>query len=240
MDAMRLLHKSKNSGEGGREVSLLRFFVADRSGGALVYIMIAIALLSALTMTFIQPSGQGAGTQNAFRLATELNSQARFIRSAIQDCILRFPAGDSSITQVGYHHPYPLVPVSTEFDEPAPTYGVQYLKCPGTGSGTDVDDQKKIFGGVLSSFLPPPPAIFGDREWVYNNGTGTNNGEIWDGVYFRITTEKSDPYIGEAFERLDELFSECEADYIVGDGSNGLPAGERSFRVWIIRKLPEC
>lgn len=237
---MRLLHKLHRLSEGGKVFSLLRFFVSSRKGGALVYIMIAIALLAALTMAFIQPGGQGAGTQNAFKLATELNSQARVIRSGIQDCILRFPAGDDAITQVGYHHPYPLRPDSSEFDTPAPDAGVQYIKCPGTGSGTDVDDQQNIFGGVLSSFLPPAPSIMNEAGWVYNNGTGTQHGETYDGVYFRIYSDKSDPFIDDAFQNLDELFSDCEADYIVGDGTNGVPTGTKSFRVWVVRKQPAC
>lgn len=242
MDAMRLLNRSKKLGEGGKGISLLRFFVGDRSGGALVYIMIAIALLTALTMVFIQPGGQGASTQNAFRLATELNSQARVIRSAIQDCILRYPAGDDAIpsSTPGYHHPYPLRGDSTLFDTPAPDAGVQYLKCPGTGSGTDVDDQQNIFGGVLSSFLPPAPSVMSATGWVYQNGAGTQHGETYDGVYFRIYTNSTDPSVDEAFKKLDELFSSCEADYIVGDGTNGVPAGTKSFRIWVIRKLPAC
>ena len=174
--------------EGGAFPVLSRSYfclLRNRKGGALIYIMIAVALLAALTMTFLQPSGQSSTTQNSFRLATQLNSQARVIRSAIQDCVLRFPQGDAAITQVGYHHPYPLKPNSTEFDTPAPDHGVQYLKCPGTGSGTDVDDQQNIFGGTMSSFLPPAPPLMNENGWVYQNGTGTHNGETYDGVYFR-------------------------------------------------------
>lgn len=230
----------KNLSEGGKEISLLRFFMLNRRGGALVYIMIAIALLAALTMAFIQPSGQSTSTQNSFKLATELNSQARLIRSAIQDCILRFPKGDPSITATNYFHPYPLQPNSPQFDDRADYAGVQYLKCPGTGSGTDVDDQERIFGGTLSTFLPPPPAFVNARGWVYANGTGANQGETYEGVYFRIYSDNSDPFIEDAFQKLDDLFSECEADYIVGNGSNGVESGKKSFRVWIIRKQPAC
>lgn len=237
---MRLLSGNITTDEGGKVISLLRFFARSRKGGALIYIMIAIALLAALTIAFIQPGGQGARTQNAFQLATELHSQARVIRSALQDCILRFPQGDAAITQTGYHHPYPLRPDAAEFTTPAPNAGVQYLKCPGTGSGTDVDDEENIFGGTMSGFLPPAPSIMNDAGWVYNNGTGTLNGETYDGVYFRIYTDNSDPYIDEAFLSLDEMFSACEADFIVGDGTNGVPTGSKSFRVWIKRVAPAC
>ena len=70
--------------------------VSSEKGGALIYILIAIALLAALTTTFIQPGGQSSRTQNAFKLASELTSQSRVIRSGIQDCILRYPQGDDA------------------------------------------------------------------------------------------------------------------------------------------------
>jgi len=236
---MHLLRKLGKK-EEGKDISLLPFFMNCRSGGALVYIMIAIALLTALTMAFVRPGGQGASTQNAFRLAMELNSQARIIRSAIQDCILRFPAGDAAITQDEYYHPYPLGPDSPQFSTPTPNAGVQYLKCPGTGSGDSVDDEQPIFGGVFQSFLPPAPKIMNPEGWVYANGTVTAHGETRKGVYFRIYSSKSDPYIDEAFEKMKEMFAACEADFIIGDGSNGVPAGQKSFRIWIIRKEPAC
>ena len=87
---------------------------SSQKGGALLYILIAIALLAALTTTFIQPSGQSSRTQNTFKLATQLNSQARVIRSAIQDCILRYPEGDNAIAEANYIDPYPLNPASAD------------------------------------------------------------------------------------------------------------------------------
>ncbi|PCH99862.1 MAG: hypothetical protein COB76_04760 [Alphaproteobacteria bacterium] len=207
------------------------FLMGARSekGGALIYILIAIALLAALTSTFMNSGGQGARTQNAFKLAAELNSQARVVRSAIQDCILRYPQGHDAIAESNYNDPYPLNPDSSDaaysaFDVTNRT--VEELRCPGAAYG-------KLFGGTLSTFLPPQPNLM--EPWTYFNGEETALGETFDGVYFQIQSTKSDPFIGESMQKMNGLFSPCEVDYTVGDNTNGCATGAQCLRVWVIR-----
>jgi len=214
---------------------------SSQRGGALIYILIAIALLAALTSTFLDGGGQSARTQNAFKTATVLNSQARVIRSAIQDCVLRFPEGDSAITETGYIDPYPLNPTSedavyTAFDNGDPgTYVVSDLRCPGSSF-----DQLFSGTGEFSSYLPSPPDLM--EAWTYFNGNiaasagAPNYNEAFNGVYFQIQSDKSDPFIGEAFQKVDELMSACEVDHQVGTGTNGCENGHQCLRFWIIRR----
>lgn len=212
---------------------------SSQKGGALIYILIAIALLAALTSTFLNDGGQSSRTQNAFKTATVLNSQARLVRSAIQDCVLRFPEGDSAIAETGYIDPYPLNPdssdaVYTEFD--VTNKNVSELRCPAASY-----DQLFSGAGEFSSYLPPSPDLM--EPWTYFNGSiaasGTvapNYGMAFDGVYFQIQSDKSDPFIGESFQKIDELMSTCEVDHQVGDGTNGCEDGHQCLRFWIIRR----
>lgn len=212
-----------------RNLSTSCLCASSQRGGALLYILIAIGLLAALTATFVNSGGQGARTQNAFKLATELNSQARVIRSGIQDCILRYPQGDDAIAEAGYNDPYPLNPDSE--DAQYTSYkvvdrNVEDIRCPGAGYG-------KLFGEVLAGFLPPAPDLM--DVWTYFNGEETVSGETLDGVFFQIQSNKSDPFIGEAMQKMDGLFSACELDYTVGDDTNGCADGYKCLRVWVIR-----
>ena len=218
--------------------SSIRHKAPSQNGGALIYILIAIALLAALTTTFIQPGGQSSRTQNANNLAMQMQSQGRIIRSAIQDCILRFSQGNSSIAEVGYNAPYPLNPDSAEFTVAATSKNVSLLECPGTDS-TDVDNQTALFSGSgeFSSYLPGAPDFMDD--WTYFNGNATGGSQIFgldfNGVFFQISSNKSDPHIGEAMTRIDNLHAACEVDYTVGDGTNGCENGYQCLRYWIIR-----
>jgi len=210
---------------------------SSQKGGALIYILIAVALLAALTTTFIQPGGQSSRTQNSFKLATLLNSQARVVRSAIQDCVLRFPEGNSAIAETGYFDPYPLNPDSTDATYTAydvTNKNVSELRCPGSSF-----DQIFSGTGQFSSYLPSPPDLM--DQWTYfNGGKGTGNevainGLDVDGVFFQTTATKSDPFIGEAMGKVDGLMSACEVDHIVGDGSNGCANNTQCLRFWILR-----
>jgi type II secretory pathway pseudopilin PulG len=209
-------------------------------GGALVYILIAVALLAALTASFIEPASQQSRAQNSFKLATEINSQAQFIRSAVQDCIILHPTGDSTVngsstTDPGYHSPYPVKPSSSHFTGStlgaAANDNAEHLRCPGNPGGSN--DHTPIFGGSSGRFLSPAPSLFND--WTYYNGSGTVLGESVDGVFIRISSDKSDPFITEALQKVESQFSNCEADYIDGDGSNGCANGEQCFRIWFKR-----
>jgi len=187
-----------------------------KNGSALVYILIAIALLAALTVSFMEPSSQQTSSQNTFKSATDLTGQINTIRSAIQECVLSYPDGDTTIdtsgsgTDVDAVRRYPIKPNSTHFTgaDLGPTSGrlVSDLRCPGDQDGADPNDHDMIFGGASGKFLPPPPDLF--DPWQYYNGT--------DGVYFWTETDKSDAYILSALEKIDEVFSECEADVVTG------------------------
>jgi len=52
--------------------------------------------------------------------------------------------------------------------------------------------------------MPPPPDLF--EDWQYYNGV--------DGVFFWTQTDKTDPYLNTALQKLDESYDECEADII--------------------------
>lgn len=211
-------------------------------GSALVYILIAIALLAALTVTFMEPSSQQTTSQNTFKSASDIKSQADFVRTSVQECILTYPGGDDTIPdgltedEEGYNHPYPLKPTSDHFSSPDAEDLVRDLRCPGN-PGDDPDNSAHIFSGSSGKFLPPPPDLFGDWHW-YNQK---------DGVFFWIATDKTDAFIQSALDKLDEQFAECEADKIDASGGDVdldsdspdlavCPDGSTCFRVWMIAK----
>lgn len=215
-------------------------------GSALVYILIAIALLAALTLSFMEPSSQQTSSQNTFRTVTALQGQVDTIRSAVQECLLVFTQGDSTIdttgggTDPGARDNYPINPDSDFYigstDGQAGNRQVRNLRCPGNQIGPQPNDHGEIFGGATGKNLPPAPDLF--LEWQYYNGT--------DGIYFWTETDKSDAFLNTALQKLDDKFAECEADIIdataavVNLDSAGPPAdtqctaGNVCFRVWLI------
>ena len=216
----------------------------NASGSALVYILIAIALLAALTVSFMEPSGQQSQNQNSTRVVSDIYNQASLIQSAIQECVLLYPSEDNGLTSDEQKHsPYPITPADSYFDDEGATDGsasdnnVSNIRCPGNPGGSD-PDHSFLFSGSSGKFLPQPPSLF--EDWEYYNGD--------DGVFFFIQTDKSDPFLRTALEKVDDKFSECEADIIdatsgdvalssdsIGDSSvRECPSGSRCFRVWMI------
>ena len=217
------------------------------NGSALVYILIAIALLVALTASFMKPSNQQQTSQSSFNAVSALKSQIEFIRSSIQECVLTYPSGDRGADGASgllgtINAPYPILPTSSYFDGPpdikAANNDVRNIRCPGNpGNSYDHGD---IFGGLSGKFLPPAPDLF--EEWEYYSGT--------DGVFFFNRTDKTDSFLQTALQKLDDEFSECEADII--DASGGAveltstaaaadpkcPSGETCFRVNIVMQAP--
>ncbi len=217
-------------------------------GSALIYILIAVALLAALTVSFMEPSSQQTQSQNSFKIYSELGSQASFIQSAIQECIIGHSEGDSTLTATEQKNvPYPINPNDSFFDNEGVTPGsaaddtIDGIRCPGNPG--DDPDHAEIFSGVSGKFMPPPPPLFG--EWQYYSGD--------DGVFFYIATDKTDAYIQTAFEKLDEKYAVCEADVIDatggavnmstdtapvagGTGVRTCPNGSTCFRVWVISR----
>lgn len=191
----------------------------SQRGSALVYILIAIALLAALTVTFMQPSSQQTTAQNTYQVQSDLESQINVIRSAVQECVLTYPRGDTTIdstgggTDPGARKNYPIAPNSTHYDGPpaatipkTATRLARDIRCPGNQDGANENDHAMVFSGASGKFLGPQPTLFND--WQYYNGT--------DGVFFWISTSKTDAFLETALNKLDEKFAECEADVVHG------------------------
>lgn len=112
----------------------------SEAGSALVYILIAIALLAALTVSFMEPSSQQTSSQNTFKTTSALQGQIDIIRSAIQECVLLYPNGDSTInTAPAGSDPnpyvrYPINPDSTHYSSATPGRSgdrlVRNMRCP--------------------------------------------------------------------------------------------------------------
>lgn len=197
-----------------------------QKGSALIYILIAIALLGALTMAFVEPSSQQSRSQNSYKLAQELKSQAEAYRAAIQDCVISYPAGDtSSATKyTGYNEPYPLTP-SDSYLPPAmrdANNKASAIRCPGNPG--DSINHSAIFGGSTGRFAPVNSALF--DGWIYVNDA--------NGVYLINGTNKTDAYLWEAAQKAAATYSSCEAQAL--DGTGLCPSGYKCLLVWIIRK----
>ncbi|MCB1556128.1 MAG: hypothetical protein KDJ15_02325 [Alphaproteobacteria bacterium] len=222
----------------------MRSYRDAERGSALVYILIAIALLAALTVSFMGPSGQQTQSQSTLKTVSEISSQVEFIRSAIQECVLVHPQGDSGARTAGAQKnaPYPLMPDDSYLDncvaDPAAADDyVSHLRCPGKPKNDPC--HADVFGASSGKFLPPPPPLFGN--WHYYAGD--------DGVFLWIETDKTDSFLQTAFEKLDEDYAECEADIV--DATSGAidldsgttiscANGSRCFRVWMISKAPQA
>lgn len=227
-------------------------------GSALIYILIAIALLAALTVAFMEPSSQQGTSQNTFKTVSEISSQVEFIRSAVQECVLTFPGGDDSISDTadepGANESYPINPNSTHFSgltiDQTGNRNVAGLRCPGNPGCEQINpppaartcdkNHAPIFTGASGKFMPPAPPLFGPWQW-YNNA---------DGVFFWIETDKSDAYLKSALEKLDAEYDECEVDFLdaspsgtnadiamtTDDADVKCPSGSMCFRVHMITR----
>ncbi len=189
-----------------------------QQGSALVYILIAIALLGALTLTFMEPSSQQTSSQNSFRTVSQISGQVDTIRSAIQECRIAYRKGDKSIdisssgSDPDAQRNFPIKPNSTHFSSATigPTAGrlAKDIRCPGDPGNND-ENHALIFGGTSGKFLPAAPDLF--EDWQYYNGT--------DGVFIWLSTNKSDAFIDSALQKLDDKYGECEADIINASGA---------------------
>ena len=71
---------------------------AAETGSALIYILVAVALIAALTVSMMEPSNQQAQSQNTTNLVTAIDGQVTSISSTLQDCVLTYPDQDSELT----------------------------------------------------------------------------------------------------------------------------------------------
>ena len=108
-----------------------RRILGDTRGNALIYVLVAVALLAALTMAMMRSGGDNAQTQNTFQTVAAIQGQMQSIRSAVQDCILTYSDGEAGYAQD--NKPYPLEPDDAHLDTPQANgvKDVQYLRCPG-------------------------------------------------------------------------------------------------------------
>lgn len=204
----------------------------NQKGSALVYILIAIALLAALTASFMQPASQQTTSQNIVKTVSDLKAQAEMIRSAVQECILMYPGGDTSTPSVVLqNNPYPINPSSTYFTTPSASDAAKFIRCPGNPGNTK--NHSAIFSIVTGKSLPPPPDLF--LDWTYYSGA--------NGVFIYTRTTKKDAFILPALNKLDDQFAECEADIVdassgnvnmTSGGAPACPSGSICFRVWLI------
>src|SRR5690606_21998012 len=143
---------------------------SNESGSALVYILIAIALLAALTFTFMEPSSQQTSSQNTFKMVSNMEAQINMIQSSIQECVLSYPRGDSTIdVTVSGSDPYardnyPINPNSSHYTTATPGQSgdrlVRNMRCPGNNPGSPNDkNHALVFGGAAGKFLPPPESF---------------------------------------------------------------------------------
>ncbi len=196
----------------------------------------------------MRPASQQTTAQNSFQSVSSLSSQIDFIQAAIQECVLVYSLGDDSDDTnipAGVTQPYPFTPTDNYFGLVSGTgaattiYADNTMKniaCPGNPGTTK--DHEKIFGGSSGKFMPPAPELF--NEWEYYNDT--------DGVFFFTSTDKTDASIQSALLKLDENYSECQADVITASGSDfeltstaaGTDPkcldGNTCFRFWMIIK----
>jgi hypothetical protein len=218
------------------------------SGSALIYILVAIALLAVLTATLMEPSNQQSQSQGSANTITEISSQISLISSTIQECVLSYPDQDSSLTATEQKNPpYPINPRDSYFASSTPATAANNsalnIRCPGNpgGTGATRKNHAKMFGGNSGKFLPPAPNLF--QDWEYYNGA--------DGVFIVTGTNKTDAYLASALAKLDAKYAKCESDVIDATGSavnlssdtvggaSGVrqcASGYRCFRYWIVQK----
>lgn len=199
-------------------------------GSALVYILVAIALLAGLTMVFTDSSNQNLNAQKSMNLAIELKGQIDFIRSSIQECVLSYPNGDPA--HPGNNPPFPINPQDGYLASPAAGSWIQEVRCPGNPGNSN--NHAKIFGPQTGKFAPKVPNGF--NQWWYTSSA--------DGVFIDLSTPSNEAYIKTALTRLDDMFEECEADsinaksgtQIISTDGEWCAGGDHCFRVWLTIK----
>lgn len=213
-----------------------------QSGSALIYAIVAIALLGILTFTLSKGGGEQGSQKKQTQLISDLSGQINFITSAIQECVINYPNQDTSLDASGwqYNKPFPITPDAPYFNGltpgPAPAPLAEYIRCPGNpgGNGPNSKNHARIFGASTNKFFPPAPNLF--DGWFYVNDSR--------GVHLNIGTGRSDPYLATALQKLDAKYAPCEADYFDGavNGGGICPSTYKCFTYWIVRKpaAPPC
>jgi hypothetical protein len=192
-------------------------------GSVLFYIFIAIGLLAALTLTFVNSGKEGITTQAAQRMTENLYVQANGIKSSILECVYTYPNGGGDLDGDGdidsddnSNIPYPLDPTDANNpDGAAANDQVRNMQCPGAPSGSYA-----IYDGVGTTGKFLPPQVNGFSEWIYQNNA--------NGIYIQ-TTGAADQAVTAALDRLEARFDTCEADLDYGS------CGATCLTIFILR-----
>ena len=197
-------------------------FSADNEGGnALLYVLLAVGLLAALTYAYVKDSRENYASQSSVQISATLYSQINMIKSSVTECTAEYSGGGGDMNGDGVidgndnpNTPYPLNPSSALnlaatpggcttttnasgcIPQAADDY-VSHLQCIGAPAGAAA-----IFSGTSNQgrFLPPPPNGF--TAWVYKNDN--------TGVYIQ-TTSSGDGANTIALNRLLGQFTSNQA-----------------------------
>ncbi len=124
----------------------------NQNGNVLFYILIAVALVGALTYVMSRGAGDSGTGAVATRISEDIKAQAQTIRAAVLECVLV------------HNYGYPAEPGSGL---------VADLEC----QVDDVPNYVEIFSGATGRFLPQPPGPF--TGWTYTVDTGTTPDSIY-------------------------------------------------------------
>ena len=208
-------------------------------GNALLYVLLAVGLMAALTYAYVQDNHDSYASQSSVQIAESLFSQVNMIKGAIVQCALEYPMGGGYVNGNGlsnqiitaadnYNNPYPLAP-SNPLITNATTNGcagVGGAGCVAVAGNNNVRNLTCIGAPIAAAymfqgannqgrFLPPPTSGF--SEWTYGNDS--------TGVYIQITSS-GDAAGVNALSRLANQFSPGQYTYTTG----GL-----TFTAWIIQ-----
>lgn len=184
-------------------------------GNALLYVLLAVGLLGALTYFYAEDSRENYSSQAAISISENLYAQANMIKSAVVQCTLEYPAGAvlngnivNNPATDNPNTPYPIAPssalnASRQLGNPpvsdpiaaAANDQVRNLTCIGAPSSLAF-----MFTGANNQgrYLPPIPSDFTD--WVYGNDL-TSGPSGKGGVYIQ-TTGNGDAASVSALQRL--------------------------------------
>ena len=176
-------------------------------GSVLLYIFVAIGLLGALTMSFVNSSTEDLTSERASRAAEQLYNQILMVSAAIQECTISYPNGGGDLdadgdidTSDNPNSPYPLSP-----SDPLNPGGaaandyIDQIKCPGAPAGEEL-----IFDISEGRFPPKAPVQF--AAWEYYNG-GVSPNRV---VQFWTSAPTSSKYQDIAFDIVDRRFAPCQ------------------------------
>ncbi len=224
--------------------------IYDRQrGSVLVYVLVAVGLLAAVTATMMTGSGTHSNNNKNASTTAELKSQLDVIVAAVQDCTMTYPDQDDGMSATEQKNaPYPINPKDPYLEDPAAeviiTDDVSNIRCPGNpGKGASgFARQKLIFSGANGNFLAEPPAGF--SKWKYYNGV--------DGVYVMTYAANATADTKKAILAVDNIYNPCQtdvtdmrggpstnmsSDIVPGDTSEKTcPSGAICFRHWFTQK----